>query len=87
MPAAQHVQAVEAPAANNIPQTSIATHIQNPDEVTVRFRRWHAHGPTAYQKGQYAGFLSKTAEDMARAGIVDLPPGYRGRTVGTYVTK
>jgi hypothetical protein len=58
-----------ATAAGGTPQTSIGDAAPPPDEVTVRFRRWHAFGPTAFQRGQEAGFSPRDAEMLARRNI------------------
>ena len=57
-----------------IPQTSLATPSRHPLEVVVRFNRWAQVGVTAYQKGQYAGFLLPEAERMVAKGLCKIVP-------------
>lgn len=64
-----------------VERTSLATRGTAADEVNVQFRRWTAHGNTAYQKGQYAGFPIPVAEALAARGAVIIDPGYRRGTI------
>jgi hypothetical protein len=64
-------------AKQPIAQTSLAARGNPPGQVTVQFRKWHAHGQTAYQKGQFAGFPVAVAEGMERSGVVVVDPGAR----------
>jgi hypothetical protein len=59
-----------------IPRTPIATRGMGVNEVTVQFRRWTAHGMTAYQRNQYAGFPLHIAQELVRSGaaVICLPP-------------
>ncbi|WP_424139892.1 hypothetical protein [Roseomonas chloroacetimidivorans] len=60
----------------DIPRTSVAGYQRHPQEVTLQFRRWHAHGSTAYQRGQQAGFLRPQAEELVRRGIAVIVAGH-----------
>ena len=52
-----------------VEQTSLAERHTASDEVTVRFAKWHAHGNTAYQKHQFAGFPLTVAQRLVAAGV------------------
>jgi len=58
-----------APGEAGVPRNPVATNMPPINEVTVRFRRWHAFGPTAYMRGQEAGFSPAEAEKLQRLGI------------------
>jgi hypothetical protein len=55
--------------APDVPQTPLAVRGMAPGEVTVQFRKWHPHGMTAYQKGQYAGFMQNVADELVAQGV------------------
>ena len=54
-------------AAENAPQSSLAAY--TPTEATVQFRRWTAHGKTAYFAGQKAGFSRREALVLVSRGV------------------
>ena len=58
--------------AFRIEQTSIAARNNDPNEVTLRFVRWHAHGSTAYQQGEFAGFRRDVAQRLIAGGVAVL---------------
>lgn len=75
-PAAKTAGAQAAPdetavvvAAAPIEHTSIAGRNNARDEVTLRFLKWHAHGNTAYQRGQFAGFKLDVAQRLVASGV------------------
>lgn len=49
--------------------TSVAANAMGPHEATVRFNKWVAHGNTAYQKGQHAGFHINEARELERRNL------------------
>ena len=54
--------------AQPVPQTSLADRsVRNPNEVTLRFRRWYSDGRTAYMRGQEAGFSPGEADRILMA--------------------
>ena len=53
---------------DHIPRTSLATRGRAVGEVTVQFRRFTPVGLTAYQKGQYAGFMAAQAAEIVASG-------------------
>ena len=55
-----------------VEQTSIAARNNDPNEVTLRFVRWHAHGSTAYQQGEFAGFRRDVAQRLIAGGVAVL---------------
>jgi hypothetical protein len=70
-------QVADAPLIRSeIPRTPLAARGMAPGEVTVQFRKWTAHGMTAYQRGQYAGFHISIAEKLIADGraVLCLPP-------------
>lgn len=75
--AAAAAEVKDAATTKEIPKTSLANRGSRPDDVTVKFRVWTAHGNTAYQKGQFAGFPIAIAEQLERAGRVIIDPGYQ----------
>ncbi len=68
-------------------RTSLAERGTRPGEVTVQFRKWHAHGMTAYQKGTFAGFPIRVAEQLEAEGAVTIDPSFRRETVNRMVRK
>jgi hypothetical protein len=88
MAAAAETKDVDSAAsAKEIPQTSIAARGSKPGEVTVQFRKWTAHGLTAYQRGQFAGLAIGIAEELEKAGRVVIDPAYRRTTTERMVRK
>ena len=66
-----------AAPATQVPveQTSLAARVRDPDEVTLRFNRWHAHASTAYQRGEFAGFRRQVAQRLVASGVASLAEG------------
>jgi hypothetical protein len=56
----------------SVERTSLGNRNDSMGEVTLRFNRWHAHGNTAYQKGQFAGFSRPEAQRLIASGVAIL---------------
>jgi len=61
-------------------RTSLATPSKHPDEDTVRFNRFTQIGQTAYQRGQFAGFLRPMTDSLVAKGaaVIAEPAPSRG---------
>jgi hypothetical protein len=73
--------------AKPIMQTSLGSRRSSEGEVTVQFRKWTAHGNTAYQKGQYAGFPIAVALGLRDRGAVILDPAFGREPANKMVRK
>ena len=75
--------------AVEVERTSLAQRNNDPNDVTVRFNRWHAHGSSAYQKGQFAGFNRRVAQQLIASGVAVLAetPQMRSQPVDRFVSK
>ena len=56
--------------------TSVMTPTRHPEEVVVRFRKFSRVDLTAYQRGQYAGFLREKAEGLVSLGLAEIVEGF-----------
>jgi hypothetical protein len=55
-----------------VERTSLGHRNDSLDDVTLRFTKWHPHGNTAYQKGQFAGFNRVEAQRLIAMGVAIL---------------
>ena len=72
-----------------VEKTSLAARNNALDEVTLRFVKWHAHGNTAYQRGEFAGFRTDVAQRLIAGGVAILAetPAARAVAADRFVAK